>query len=126
MQKILVQIYGVLIAILALGGLFVTEGYYLLGFMNADTALDVTRVVLAVALIAIGFFSRSALLIRGSLAFVGILYVGVGVLGLFDATIWGLLPTGLTGFDIAFHLVTGVIAAGAAFFPNKDEVTVRR
>jgi hypothetical protein len=41
---------------------------------------------------------------------VGVLYIGMGFMGLLSSTIWGLLPNGLTGFDILFHLVAGIVA----------------
>lgn len=113
MEKQTVKAYGILIAGLAVAGFFVNEGH-LLGIMNADTALDWLRVGLAAFLLYVGFKSDDAALIRGSLLFVGVLYVGMAILGLVDATLWGLLPTGLTGFDIAFHLITGAAALGVA------------
>jgi hypothetical protein len=109
MQQQTAKVYGILIALLAVLG-FVTDSPTF-GFMNTDNVLDFLRVVLAVVLLYAGFKSDSESFIRGSLVFVGVLYIGVGVLGLMSSTVWGLLPNGLTGFDILFHLVTGIVAA---------------
>lgn len=109
MKKTVVRMYAVLIALLAIGGFFIKDGH-LFGLMNADTALDWLRVLLAVFLLYVGFKAVDAGLVRGSLIFVGVLYVGMALLGLVDSTLWGLLPNGLTGFDVGFHLVTGAAA----------------
>lgn len=112
-QKLLARIYGVLVAALALFGFFVAEGH-LFKLMNADTALDILRVPLALALLYAGFAARDNNFARGILLFTGILYVAMAVLGLINSTLWDLLPNGLTGFDILFHAATGVIAIGVA------------
>jgi hypothetical protein len=108
MQQQTAKVYGILIALLAVLG-FVTDSPTF-GFMNTDNVLDFLRVVLAAALLYAGFKSDSESFIRASLVFVGVLYIGMGVLGLMSSTVWGLLPNGLTGFDILFHLATGLVA----------------
>lgn len=113
MHKQAVKIYGILIALLAVGGFFVTDGH-LFGIMNADAALDWLRALLAVFLLYVGYKVTDDGFLRGTLMFVGVLYVGMGLLGIADSELWGLLPNGLTGFDIAFHLVTGAAALGLA------------
>jgi hypothetical protein len=113
MEKQTVKVYGILIAALAVAGLFARDGH-LFGIMNADPALDWLRVGLAALLLYAGFKSDDATFIRGSLLFVGVLYVGMAILGLADSKLWGLLPNGLTGFDIVFHLVTGAAALSIA------------
>lgn len=107
----LVRIYGVLIAALAVAGLFVHG--HLFGLMNVDPTLDALRVVLAVVLLYIGFGVRDVNSAHAALLGVGILYVGMAVGGLVSSTIGGLLPSGLTGFDIAFHLIAGIVATAA-------------
>jgi hypothetical protein len=109
MQRQTVKFYGVLIALLAAAGLLMNDGH-LFGLMNVDPALDWTRVVLAVLLLYVGFKSGSETAVRSSLVFVGVLYIGLAVLGLIDSKIWGLLPNGLTGFDVVFHAATGIAA----------------
>ncbi len=106
------RIYGVLIGALAIVGLFVSG--HLFQLMNTDIVIDVLRVVLAAYLIYVGFVTRSERTATTALAVVGALYIVMGLSGLFNSTLGGLLPSGLTGFDIAFHLVTGIIAVGAA------------
>lgn len=116
MQITFVRIFGFLIAALALLGMLV-EGRHALGLMNADMALDMIRVLLAATLLYIGFNKDAHQFARPALMGVGILYVSMAVLGLLDPQLFDLLPTGLTGFDMVFHLVTGVLAIGVTL-PN--------
>lgn len=117
------RILGIIVALLAVVGFFV-EGEHLAGIANVDLTLDVARVVIAVALLWVGFGRTSASALRAVLAIVGIMYVAMGLLAFADSTLFGLLPTGFTGFDIGFHLVTGIISVIAAFVPVRDRAPV--
>lgn len=109
MQKRLAQILGIAVAALALLGFLVTDGH-LFKLMNADTAFDLLRVLLAAALLYAGYAAKNANTIRDILMFTGVLYVTLALLGLVSSTLWDLLPNGLTGFDIIFHLLAGSLA----------------
>jgi hypothetical protein len=113
MEKRLVQVFAVLVAGLAILGLGVS-GRHLFNLMNVDLLLDILRVGLAALLIYAGFFTDNALAVKNALLVLAVIYLGLAVLGIMNSTLWGLLPTGLTGFDIAFHLVTGFIGLAAA------------
>jgi hypothetical protein len=108
----LTRIFGVLLAVLVLAGL--TMNGHWLGLMNVDTALDLLRIVLAAAALYIGFVSRSFSQARSFLTATAVLYVAMALFGLISPTLFGLLPSGLTGFDIVFHLVTGILAGYGA------------
>jgi hypothetical protein len=123
MQKKVAQVYGILIAFLAVAGLM-TNGH-LFELMNVDGFLDVLRIALAVALLAVGFGAASLTAARSVLSFTGILYLGMALVGLFDSKFFGLLPSGLTGFDIAFHFITGAFATWAAFASESDHKPAR-
>lgn len=112
-QRSLAQMYGIIAAVLAFLGLFVTRGH-LFELMNADLALDIVRVLLAVALLYAGFGAKNLSSVRDILLFTGVVYVGLAVLGLINSTVWNLLPTGLTGFDIIVHLLGGALAIAVA------------
>ncbi|SMQ74822.1 hypothetical protein [Agreia sp. VKM Ac-1783] len=120
------RILGIIVALLAVVGFFV-EGEHLAGIANVDLTLDIARVIIAVALLWVGFGRTSASALRAVLAIVGIMYVAMALLAFADSTLFGLLPTGFTGFDIGFHLVTGIISVIAAFVPvsNRGPVTAR-
>jgi uncharacterized membrane protein len=105
----LTKFFGILVALLAVIGLFVSG--HMFDVMNTDIALDVLRVVLAAGLLYIGYVARDQVMARRALLGVGILYILMGVAGIISPTLGGLLPSGLTGFDVVFHLVTGAMAA---------------
>lgn len=118
MHRLVARILGIVIGLLAIVGFFV-EGELLLGIMNVDLALDILRVILAVALLVVGFADVPASAVRAVIVIVGALYVLMGLLAFADPTLFGLLPTGFTGFDIGFHLVVGVAALVLAFLPDR-------
>jgi hypothetical protein len=116
MLRTLARVLGVIVALLAVVGFFI-EGEHLLGLMNVDLALDVLRLIIAAALLYVGFGRASASALRAVVIVVGVLYVLMGLLAFADPTLFGLLPTGFTGFDIGFHLIVGLGALVLAFLP---------
>jgi hypothetical protein len=117
MLKLIARILGIVVAVLAIAGFFV-EGDHLLGIMNVDIVLDVLRVLIAVALLIVGFGRVPIGAVRAVLIVVGAMYVLMGLLAFFDPTLFGMLPTGFTGFDIAFHLIVGLGTLIVAFVPK--------
>jgi hypothetical protein len=118
MHRITAAVLGIVIGILAIAGMFV-EGRHLMDVMNVDVALDVIRIVLAVALLIVAFARVPHRAVRTVLIVVGVLYVGMGLLAFIDPTLFGMLPTGLTGFDIAFHLIVGAATIAIAALPDR-------
>ncbi len=108
MSLALAKMYGILIASLAAAGLLVNG--HLFDIMNTDFALDALRIGLATYLIYVAFISGQQRIVDNAMLGVGMLYIGMGILGLVSPTLGGLLPSGLTGFDITFHLLTGIVA----------------
>jgi hypothetical protein len=105
------RIIAVLLTSLVLAGL--TTNGHLFGLMNVDPVIDALRIILAAVGLYIGFVSRSLSQARTYLMSLGVLYLGMAIIGLASPTIFGLLPAGLTGFDIVFHLAAGALAAWA-------------
>ena len=116
MLRTVARVLGIVVALLAIAGFFV-EGELLVGLMNVDITLDVLRVIIAAALLYVGFGRASAGAVRVTIIVVGALYVVMGLVAFADPTLFGLLPTGLTGFDIGFHLVVGLGSLVLAFLP---------
>lgn len=112
MNKTTAKVLGVIIGGLALVGLF-RNGHWL-GLMNVDVALDLLRIVLAGTLLYVGFSRASEESAASVVMTVGGLYVGMAILGLLSRELFGLLPSGLTNFDLAFHALTGVAAVAIA------------
>jgi hypothetical protein len=119
MLRLTARVLGILVGVLALAGFFV-EGEHLLGIMNVDIVLDVLRVIIAAALLYVGFANTSASALRAVIIVVGVMYVLMGVLAIFDPSLFGLLPTGFTGFDIGFHIIVGIAALALALVPMSD------
>jgi hypothetical protein len=105
------KMYALLIGALGIVGLFVSG--HLFKLMNVDIALDALRIVLAAYLVYAAFIAKNVKMTANGLLAVGILYLAMAVWGLFSSTLGGILPSGLTGFDIVFHLVTGIVAVAA-------------
>jgi hypothetical protein len=122
MLRTVARVLGIVVALLAVAGFFV-EGEHLLGLMNVDLTLDLLRVVIAAALLYVGFGRASASAVRTVVIVVGAMYVLMGLLAFADPTLFGLLPTGFTGFDIGFHLIVGLGALVLAFLPASRSTT---
>ncbi len=120
MLKMTARVLGVVVAVLAIAGFFV-EGDHLLGFMNVDLVLDILRVFIAAALLTVGFAPVDDRAVRVVLGVVGAMYVLMALLALIDPTLFGMLPTGFTPFDVVFHLVVGAGSVVLAVLPAKTE-----
>lgn len=104
----LARIYGAVIGLLGIIGLFVSGHLFLI--TNTDIAMDILRIVVAAYLLFAGLIAKNDNMANTALMIVGILYVGIGLLGLFTPTVGGVLPAGMTGFDTVFHLAAGAFA----------------
>lgn len=125
MHRLVATVLGVVVGLLAVIGFFV-EGDHLLGIMNVDLTLDILRLIIAAALLIVGLVrSVPASAARAVVIVVGAMYVLMGLLAFADPTLFGLLPTGFTGFDIGFHLVVGAAAIVLGALPDRRESTVR-
>lgn len=119
MHRLEAQILGALIGVLAVVGFFL-EGSLLFELINVELALDITRAVLAVALLAVGLGRFSDTVVRSVMGFVGGVFAAIGVVALFDPALFGILSIGMTGFDIGLHLVVGVAALALAVVPERS------
>lgn len=119
MHRLEAQILGVLIGVLAIAGFFI-EGSLLWELINVELALDITRAVLAVALLVVGFGRFSDTVVRSVMGVVGVVFVVIGVLAFASPELFGLLSIGMTGFDIGLHLVVGVAALVLAVVPERS------
>ena len=119
MHRIEAQILGALIGALAITGFFI-EGSLLFELINVELALDITRAVLAVALLVVGLGRFSDTIVRSVMGFVGGLFVLIGALAFVDPLLFGALSIGMTGFDIGMHLVVGVAAVALAVVPERS------
>lgn len=123
MGKAFAIMLGILLGGHGLLGLFV-EGEHLLGIFNVDILVDLLYLGLAAVLLLIGFFSSNAAMIRGVLLVAGGALVLLGLAGLADDTVWGLLPSGLTLMDFVILFGAGVVSLFMAILPSTTEPLV--
>jgi hypothetical protein len=114
----LARLYALLVGGLGIIGLFVSG--HLFQITNTDIVMDIFRIALAGYLFYAGFISRDDRTVNGALNVTGIVYLAIGILALVTPTIGGLLPAGLTGFDVVFHLATGALALYAGMVHHTD------
>ncbi|GAA1819553.1 DUF4383 domain-containing protein [Nesterenkonia flava] len=100
------------------------ESAHLFGIMNVDLPLDITRLVIAAALLIVAF-AASVAATRAVIGIVGAMYVVMALVAFADETLFDILPTGFTGFDIGFHLVVGILALVVAFIPGRTAARVQ-
>lgn len=112
MNKMAAKVFGLVILLLAVVGVFVSGRLF--SVVNVDIALDLVRFGLAAALLYVGFSKASEDTASGAVMAVGILYVGLVLPGMLSREVFGLLPSGLTGFDLLFHIVAGITAVVVA------------
>ena len=120
MGRAIAFMMGVLLGSHGFLGLFI-EGEHLLGLFNVDILLDIVYLFCALVLLVVGGTRSPAGLLRGGLLFVAAVFLLIAVLGLFDDSVAGLLPTTLTKVDIGFLFVVGAIAAVTALLPRVAE-----
>lgn len=119
-----VRVYAALVGGLAILGLFISG--HLFGILNVDATLDLVRLLLVIYLAYVAFMSHGDEAVNTALLIVGVFYLGLGALALITPTLGGLLPSGLTGFDIVFHLIGGGPAVYAAGTHNQSRSAAHR
>jgi hypothetical protein len=117
MNITLAKVYAVLIGAIGIIGLFVSG--HLFQIMNTDIAIDILRIVLAAYLGYAAFIAKNERMTTNGLLVVGVLYIVMAVWALFSSTLSGILPSGMTGFDVVFHLLTGAVATAAGMRRNE-------
>ncbi|MGE5327810.1 MAG: hypothetical protein ACM3KH_00580 [Thiobacillus sp.] len=112
MNTRIARVYAVVFGLLTLAGLF-GEGHFY-NLINVDVWSDFLRLVMTMILGYVGFFINDEMISSAALVVVGATLVATGLVGLVVPELGGILPSGLTFFDIAFNLTTGVavIAVG--------------
>jgi hypothetical protein len=116
LQRGVALVFAYLVAALGLIGLLAGE-QQLLGFLNVDWPLDVARLALAALLFSALYWARDSISVRTALGIFGVVYLGLALIGMISPTVGGLLPSRLSGFDIAFHLLAGIVAVAVAAMP---------
>jgi len=109
------KVVGVVIVLIGVGGLALGE-QSLFGVLNIDIAEDIVHLVTGGLMAAVGFRGSDSA-VRSVVGGLGIVYLIVGVLGIFVPDMFGLLPSEYeTVLDNLIHLTLGVLGIVVGFF----------
>jgi len=112
------KVVGVIIVLIGVGGLVLGE-QSLLGVLNIDIAEDIVHLVTGGLMAAVGFRGSDSA-VRSVVGGLGIVYLIVGVLGIFVPGMFGLLPSEYeTVLDNLIHLTLGVLGIVFGFFVGR-------
>ena len=112
------KVVGVIIVLIGVGGLILGEKS-LLGVLNIDIAEDIVHLVTGALMAAAGFRGSNSA-VRSVVGGLGVVYLIVGVLGIFVPGMFGLLPSEYeTVLDNLIHLTLGVLGIVFGFFVGR-------
>ena len=109
MEKATSLFFGVFLSVLTVAGFLLPRKHFL-KLMNVDKTHSMIRIPLAMALLSGSLPVTKMKITREILLGTGIFYIVMGTAGLADKRVAGLLPSGLTKFDIVYHYATGAAA----------------
>lgn len=108
MTRTYAQVAGVVVVLIGLVGLVLGDRS-LGGLLNIDLVEDLIHLVTGGLMAYVGFARRDTGLLRGVVGGLGVVYLLVGVLGIFAPTLFGLVPSGYSVVDNLIHLTLGVL-----------------
>ena len=113
--RLYAKVVGVTIVLIGVGGVLLGEKS-LFGVLNIDIAEDVVHLVTGALMAAVGFRGSDSA-VRSVVGGLGVVYLLVGVLGIFVPDLFGLLPHEYkTVLDNLIHLSLGVLGITVGFF----------
>jgi hypothetical protein len=120
MVRLYAKVVGVTVVLIGVMGLLLGDKS-LLGVLNIDVAEDGIHLLTGGLLAYAGFGVRDLKLVRAIVGGIGIAYLGVGVLGFFEPTLFGAVPSGYeTVLDNLIHLTLGALGVALGFFVKEQ------
>ncbi len=116
-------IVGIVLLLLGVVGLILPDAI-LFGFLNSDIIEDIIHLVTGALMAYVGFAQRDNALAKMVVGILGAIYLLVGILGFFSATLFGIVPTGYTTADNIVHLLLGVLGLIVAYALPTTDTTV--
>ncbi len=107
MVRIFATLVGIVLLLLGLLGLLLGDEL-LLGLVNIDILEDLVHLASGALLLYAGV-QYNAVVARGIVGVVSLVYLLVGVLGFVVPYLFGLLPHGYSIVDNAIHLILGIL-----------------
>jgi len=119
--RLYAKVAGVTIVLIGVGGVLLGEKS-LLGVLNIDIAEDAIHLLTGGLMAAVGF-RGSDRAVRSVVGGLGVVYLLVGVLGIFVPDLFGLLPHEYhTVLDNLIHLLLGVLGITVGFLLGQRPV----
>ncbi len=116
MIRLYAKAVGITIIVIGIGGLLLGNES-LFGVLNIDLSEDAIHLVTGAAMAAVGFFARDLRFVRAVVGGLGVVYLLVGIVGIFEPTMFGIIPHGYdTVLDNLIHLTLGVLGIAVGFF----------
>jgi len=113
--RLYAKVVGVTIVLIGVGGVLLGEKS-LFGILNIDIAEDAIHLVTGGLMAAVGFRGSDSA-VRSVVGGLGVVYLLVGVVGIFVPDLFGLLPHEYTTvLDNLIHLSLGVLGITVGFF----------
>jgi len=113
--RLYAKVVGVTIVLIGVGGVLLGEKS-LFGVLNIDIAEDAIHLITGGLMAAVGFRGSDSA-VRSVVGGLGVVYLLVGVLGIFVPDLFGLLPHEYkTVLDNLIHLSLGVLGITVGFF----------
>jgi len=113
--RLYAKVVGVTIVLIGVGGVLLGEKS-LFGVLNIDIAEDAIHLVTGGLMAGVGFRGSDSA-VRSVVGGLGVVYLLVGVLGIFVPDLFGLLPHEYkTVLDNLIHLLLGVLGITVGFF----------
>ncbi len=113
--RLYAKVVGVTIVLIGVGGVLLGEKS-LFGVLNIDIAEDAIHLVTGGLMAGVGFRGSDSA-VRSVVGGLGVVYLLVGVLGIFVPDLFGLLPHEYkTVLDNLIHLSLGVLGITVGFF----------
>ncbi len=121
MVRLYAKVVGVTVVLIGIGGLLLGDKS-LFGVLNVDVAEDGIHVLTGGLLAYAGFRARELSQVRAIVGGMGIAYLGIGVLGIVEPTLFGIVPSGYeTVLDNLIHLTLGVLGIVVGFFVKEQQ-----
>ena len=109
MVRLYAKVVGVTVILIGIGGLLLGDGS-LFGVLNIDLTEDAVHLITGGAMAAAGFLARDLRVVRAVVGGLGVVYLLVGIVGIFEPMMFGLIPSGYeTVLDNLIHLALGVL-----------------
>jgi hypothetical protein len=111
--RFLTKLVGIILILTGVIGLALGDRL-LFGLLNIDLVEDIIH-LLTGALLTYAAFRSAEDQLRTIVGVLGVLSLGAGILGFFNPTLFGLIPSSYTIADNLLHLTLGVLGIGFAW-----------